>query len=229
MSFERRDFITIGASSLFGSLFHARPGFAQASQGSASGGGQLRGGSGSLYLEGRLRAGTLKLEAQDFVEGADRAVIIHATLNSAKLYQAMFSQDHGRAVFAQVREDEHRTTLVLSDTDAPKIARLTVWHDREAPESFRIDIERFLKTRNLKDSVLDSKAAALNLLGKRKAPPFTADEIEDVFGSDPALLQFRRGRKPIRMPSTELSVGCEAVKYTPGFELLHLMWEPIIF
>lgn len=224
MSIERRDFIAIGAAGIAGGLFNGELGFGQAAQRNSSG--RLRGGAGSLVLEGRLKAGTLKLEAEDFVDGADRALIIHATLNATKLYQAMFSQDHGREVFAQIKDEDHRTTLVVSGTDDKKIARLTIWHDREAPESFQIDAERFLKTHNLKESVMNAKAASLNLLGKRKPPAFTSDEIEEVFGKDPALLQFMRGRRAMYESSADVDVlPCEVIRFFPGGGILHLGWE----
>jgi hypothetical protein len=227
MSFERRDFITIGAAGIFGTLFHAGPGLGQASPGKGGEYGHLKGGSGSLYLEGRLKKGTLKLDGQDFTDEGDRAVIIHATFDSTKFYQVMFTQDYGRTVFAQARDDNgHTTTVVVSYTDNPKINRLTVWNDREAPDSFRIDIENFSKRRNLKEAVLDNKGKDLDLLGKRKEPPFTVAELEDVFGADPALSQFMRGKRSSEMQSGQVMLDeCPILALIPGFELLHLAWE----
>jgi hypothetical protein len=199
----------------------------------------------TLYLVGRLKAGTLKIEVKEFVDGADRTVILHARLNDLKFHQTMFSQNYGREYFAQFTEDghSHRTTLVASETDDIKIGRLILWHDRESPESFRIDIDHFLKAHNLQESILDGKAASLNLLGGRKAPPFTPDEIERVFGSKPSLLRFMRRKRPpshtIKHSASFLGAAlqgdpqtalweCELLLYVPSAELMHLMWEPIV-
>lgn len=224
MSFERRDFITAAAAGIFGTLCHARPGFAQASQRKEHG--HLKGGAGSLYLEGSLSKGVLKLEAEDFTDEGDRTVIVHATFDAAKLYQVMFTQDYGRALFAQTRDADGRTTLYVYECDDPKIMCVTVWHDRKAPESFRIDMEHFSKKRKLKEAVLGGKGKDLDLLGKRKEPPYTVAELEKVFGADPALAKFMRGKRSMETgPPKLLEDPCGLLAAIPGFELVHLGWE----
>src|SRR5712664_3523850 len=155
MTFERRDFIKTTATGLAFGLVKPGMAYAQSS-------GEFEGGTGSLRLEGRLKAGVLKLEAQDFIEGEDRALIIQARLDSLKMYCAMFSYNHDRTVFALLRDTDHSTTLVLSDTDDPKIGRLVVWNDMEVPESFRVDKDKFMDKQNLKESILDGKEKTLD-------------------------------------------------------------------
>src|SRR6266436_4245700 len=219
MTFERRDFIKTTATGLAFGLVKPGMAYAQSS-------GEFEGGTGSLRLEGRLKAGVLKLEAQDFVEGKDRALIIQATLDSVKLYCALFSNYSDRTVFALLRDHDHSTTLVLSDTDDPKIGRLVVWNDVEVPESFRVDKDKFMDTKNLKESILDGKEKTLDVLGKRKPPEFTLEELEAVFGSNPALLEFMRGKRSAHhpLPSNKLAASfCDILSTLPG-SLFGLAW-----
>jgi len=217
MTFERRDFIKTTATGLAFGLVKPGMAYAQSSAGATSG--EFEGGTGSLRLEGRLKAGVLKLEAQDFIEGNDRAVIVQATLDSVKLYCAMFSYYDDRTVFALFRDHDHSTTVVLSDTDDPKIGRLVVWNDVEVPDSFRVDKVKFMDTQNLKENILDGKAKTFDALGKRKPPEFTLQELESVFGSNPALLEFMRGKRSTHHPLPSEKLGawaCDAASTFPG-------------
>jgi hypothetical protein len=224
MRFERRDFIkTTTAGLAFGLV---KPGMAYMQNPAGAASGEFEGGTGSLRLEGRLKAGVLKLEAQDFIEDKDRALIIQASLDSHKLYNAMFSYNRDRTVFALLRDNDHSTTLVLSDTDDPKIGRLVVWNEMEVPDSFRVDKDKFMDTQNLKESILDGKEKALDVLGKRKPPEFTLQELESVFGSNPALLEFMRGKRSAHHPlRTEklLAWACDLLSNLPG-SLFGLAW-----
>jgi len=217
MTFERRDFIKTTATGLTFGL--VKPGMAYAQNSGDATSGEFEGGTGSLRLEGRLKAGVLKLEAQDFIEGKDRALIIQATLDSVKLYCAMFSYYHDRTVFALLRDHDHSTTLVLSDTDDPKIGRLVVWNDQEVPDNFRVDKDKFMDTLNLKESILDGKGKSLDVLGKRKPPDFTLKELEAVFGSNPALREFMRGNRSLHhpLPSNKLAAfPCDVLSNLRG-------------
>jgi len=217
MTLERRDFIKTTTTGLAFGLVKPGMAYVQTSAGAASG--EFEGGTGSLRLEGRLKAGVLKLEAQDFIEGEDRALIIQARLDSLKMYCAMFSYNHDRTVFALLRDTDHSTTLVLSDTDDPKIGRLVVWNDMEVPESFRVDKDKFMDKQNLKESILDGKEKTLDVLGKRKPPEFTLQELESVFGSNPALLEFMRGKRSAHHPLRSeklLAWACDLLSTLPG-------------
>jgi len=212
MTFERRDFIKTTATGLAFGLVKPGMAYAQSS-------GEFEGGTGSLRLEGRLKAGVLKLEAQDFVEGKDRALIIQATLDSVKLYCALFSNYSDRTVFALLRDHDHSTTLVLSETDDPKIGRLVVWNDQEVPDNFSVDKDKFMDTLNLKESILDGKGKSLDVLGKRKPPDFTLKELEAVFGSNPALREFMRGNRSLHhpLPSNKLAAfPCDVLSNLRG-------------
>jgi len=223
MTLERRDFLKTTTSGLAFGLVKAGMTYAQTS-GPASG--EFEGGTGSLRLEGRLKAGVLKLEAQDFIEDNDRALIIQAKLDAVKLYGAMFSYDRDRTVFALLRDNDHSTTLVLSDTDDPKIGRLVVWNDTEVPENFRVDKDKFMDTKNLKASILDGREKSLDVLGKRKPPEFTLEELEAVFGSNAALLEFMRGKRSAHhpLPANKLAASfCDIVSTLPG-SLFGLAW-----
>jgi hypothetical protein len=188
MTFERRDFLRIGSAGLAVGLVN--PGWQQA-HASIAASGELESGTGSLHLEGRLKSGTINLETQDFVQGLDRTVIVHGTLNSKKFYSAMFSHHHDRTVFAVLSDEDHSTNCVFSDSDVPEIGRLIIWHDAAAAETFRIKKVESHKN----ERVVDEAGKPIDFTGKRKPPDFTAKELESVFGNDSGLLKFMRGKR----------------------------------
>ena len=225
MTFERRNFIKTGTAGLAVGLVN--PGLVRAQTSPATSSGEFEGGTGSVHLEGRLKAGVLKLEAHDFIDDRDRSLIIHGELNSVKLYCAMFSYNHDRTAFAILRDHDHSTTLVLSDTDDAKIGRLVVWNDAAAPQTFQIDKEKFMDTQNVKASVVDGKGDIPDLIGKRNPPDFTRQELEAVFGNNPALQEFMRGRRSTHRPSPSVKLfvwECDLLSGLPG-SLFGPLWE----
>jgi hypothetical protein len=224
MTFDRRDFIKTTTTGLAFGLVKPGMAYVQSSAGAASG--EFEGGTGSLHLEGQLKAGVLKLEARDFVNGKDQALIIQGELNSINLYCAMFNYNEDVTIFSVLRDHDHSTTLVLSNTDKPRIGRLAVWNDATAPETFGIDKEKLID-KGIKLSILDGRGDALDLLGKRRPPDFKPQELEDIFGGNAALLEFMRGRKSTHhpAPSEKLKVwACELLSGVPG-SLFTLFWE----
>ncbi|HXN18861.1 MAG TPA: hypothetical protein VN875_11050 [Candidatus Binatus sp.] len=215
MKLERRDFIrsaTTGLAFGFAGCGEAR------GQSSA---GELRAGSGTLYLEGRLKAGPLKLEAQDFVDRSDRAAIVRGTLASTELYSAMFSYQKDSTVFALFNDNGHSTSMILANSDDPKIGRIVTWNDGDTPQISSIDKSTIMESDDLKNIV-----NAPDLLGKRKPPSFTWHELESAFGSDPALQAFMRGRKTTHHPREEdklLEWACRILCLVPG-SLLPPIW-----
>jgi hypothetical protein len=228
MTFERRDFLKAGPIAMAASL--AAPAFAFRDDSASKSKGELEGGSSWLRLEGQLKAGHMVMEARAFEEGHDRAVIIRSKLtttgDSIDLYSGMFSYDNERIIFAVFHDTGHSTSTLLSDTDDPKIGRLLAWNDSSAPGVFEINKDKFLESGNLNDSIRDAKGAVVDMLGKRKPPAFTWQELEEVFGDDPALLQFMRGNKSRHHPAKgELQAfGCHMVSSVPG-STLALAWQ----
>jgi hypothetical protein len=199
MTLQRRDFLRTATTGLAFGL--AGCGQALASPG------ELRSGSGTLYLEGRLKAGLLKIEAQDLVDRADRAVIVRGMLDSTdtggahvstELYSAMFSYHNDSTVFALFNDNNHSTSVILSNSDDPKIGRVMVWNDGDAPQISTMDKSKIMDAAEMKDI-----ANAPDFVGKRKPPAITWRELESVFGSDPALHEFMRGRKSNHHPRDE--------------------------
>jgi hypothetical protein len=179
----------------------------------------LAGGTGSIHLEGQLKSGKLVLEIQDFIQEFDRTVIVHGifsdTSSSKKFYAAMFSHRHDRTVFAILRDDDHSTTLVFSNSDDSAMGRLLLWHDTAAAESFRINKAKFLD----KETIVDEAAKPIDFAAKRKPPDFTAKELEAVFGDDPALLKFMRGKRSHHNPPPDKLAEewiCHILSLLPG-------------
>lgn len=158
--------------------------------------GDLQTSYGSVRLVGKIRAGQLTINAQEFVQGTDRTLIIKAELGSRKIYRSVFSHNNESVVFVRIRDDEHTVTLVLSDSDDPSIGRLSVWKDSEAPESFAIDVPHFLRTSNAKESILENRGDYLDQVGNRRPPDITRQELFETFGEDPAYKKFMRGEQP---------------------------------
>jgi hypothetical protein len=221
MLFERRDFLKIGSSGLAAGLVNSGLRAAQAAAPAVKG--ELEGGTGSLHLEGHLKSGLLQIEMQDFVQGLDRTVIGNGRFNSRKFHNAVFSYNRDRMVFVILADENHSTTLVLSDSDVPEIGRVTIWHDSGAPQSFRVKKGEFV----VNDAVVDEKGTRIDLVGKRKPLDFTARELEEVFGNDPALLKFRRGMPIAHNASRNMSLSdwfCVLLSTILG-TIIPLSWE----
>jgi hypothetical protein len=187
--------------------------------------GELQAGSGTLFLEGKLNSGTLTLEAQDFLDRADHSVVVRGKLKSTELYSAMFSYQNDRTAFALFHDNDHSTTVVLSNTDDEKIGRLVVWNDNDTPQIFNVDKNSIMATDDPKN-IKDVSGKNPDLVGKRKPPAFTWQELERVFGSEPALGAFMRGRKTTHHPPPEIAVLewiCRLLSLVPG-STLSLFW-----
>jgi hypothetical protein len=223
MKLERRNFLRAAATGI--ALGCANPG---GSLGQVSGGkvaGELQAGSGTLRLQGELKSGLLKVEAQDFIDRADRSLVIRGKLDSAEVYSAMFSYQKDLTAFALFHDGDHSTTMTLSNSEDAKIGRLVVWNDNEIPQIFRIDKNKVFDKDDLK-GLVDVDGKTPDLVGKRKPPSFTWLELESVFGSDPALLAFSRGRRSTHHPREEdklLEWICKFLSMIPG-SLLSLSW-----
>jgi hypothetical protein len=221
MTFERRDFLKIGSAGLAAGLVNSGLRAAQAAAPAVKG--ELESGTGSLHLEGHLKSGLIQIEMQDFVQGLDRTVIGNGRFNSRKFHNAMFSYNRDRTVFVILADENHSTTLVLSDSDVPEIGRVTVWHDSGAPQSFRVKKGDFAAS----DAIVDEKGTRIDLVGKRKPLDFTARELEDVFGNDSALLKFRRGVAIAHNPSPDVKLAdwiCRLLSAVIGI-IIPISWE----
>jgi len=220
---ERRGFLTTVTRGLALSYANCAVALAQTSGGSVTG--ELQTGSGTLHLEGRLKSGMLTLDADEFLDRADRSVIVHSKLDSTKLYSAMFSYQQDLTVFALFHDNDHSTTMVLSDSDNPKNGRLVVFNDNQAPQIYDFDKSKIMDTEDPKD-IRDVNDKVPDLVGNRMKAAFTWQELESVFGSDPALLAFMRGKKTNHHPSEKnklLEWNCHLLSMVPG-STLSLVW-----
>jgi hypothetical protein len=215
MMLQRRDFLRTASTGLAFGFAGCGEALGQSSTG------ELTSSSGTLRLEGHLKAGVLKLEAQELVDRADRAAIIRGSLGSTELYSAMFSYQKESTIFALFHDNDHSTSMILNNSDDPKIGRVVAWNDGDTPQISSVDKFKIMDAADLKDI-----GNAPDLVGKRKPPAFTWRELESVFGSDPALLTFMRGRKTDHHPSEEdktLEWFCRLLCLVPG-SLLSLIW-----
>ena len=224
MAIERRCFIKSGFAGLSAGLLGTELVCAHGTTGSSKG--NLEGGTGSVRVEGQLKSGLLKVEAQDFTEGRDRCLIMNGTLGAIKLYCSMFSYRNEQTIFAVLRSNGHTSSVVLSDSDDPKIGNLVVWNDAEVPGTFRIDKEKYLETLKPEESILDGKGGSLDLVGKRNPPSFTLSELEAVFSDNEALDEFMRGHRSrhiLRAENKLYAFACHFVSNIGG-SLTGLAW-----
>jgi len=221
MTFQRRDFLKIGSAGLAAGLVNSGLSAAQTAAPAVKG--ALESATGSLHLEGRLKSGLLQIEMQDFSQGLDTMVIGNGRCNSRKFYNAMFNHNRDHTVFVILADENHSTTLVLSNSDVSEIGRLTVWHDSGAPQNFRIKKLAFMEN----DAIVDEKGTRIDLVGKRKPLDFTSRELEEVFGNDPALLKFRHGVPIVHNNSPEMQLSswfCALISATLG-QIISIKWE----
>jgi hypothetical protein len=223
MTLERRNFLRAATTGLAFGFASREKALGQTSASS----GELRAGSGTLYLEGRLKSGVLKLEAQDLLDRTDHSVIVRSTLGSTELYSAMFSYQNDLTVFALFNDNGHSTTVVLPQSDDPKIGRVVAWNDSEAPQIFSVEKSKVMDADSIND-VADLNGKVPDLDGKRKPPAFTWQELESVFGSNPALLALMRGRKSTHHPREDDKLfgdmPCRLLSMVLGSTLC-LMWR----
>ena len=219
MKVERRDLLKTAMTGLVFSLpSHGRA--LKQSSGTASG--ELRAGSGTLDLEGKLKSGVLKLEAQDFSDRADRSVIVRSKLDSTELYSAMFSYQKDQTVFALFQDHDHSTIVVLSSSDDAKIMSAVIWNDGQIPQTLKFERARVLAA-DKPQAIADVDGKVPDLIGRRKPPDFTWMELESVFGSDPELLAFMRGRKSTHRRIEKLEQHCWYLINVPG-STLSIVW-----
>jgi hypothetical protein len=224
MAIERRDFIKSGFAGLSAGLLSSEFARAQGSEGRSSG--ELEGGTGSVHVEGRLKSGVLQVDAQDFTKGGDRCLIMYGTLASTKLYCSVFSYKYEQTVFAVLGSNSHTTSLLLSDSDDPKIGHLVVWNDTGGPSTFRIDKGKYLETEKPQESIVGGTGDSLDLVGKRNPPPITLKELEAVFGDNQALNDFMRGHRSrhiLRAEDKLYAFACHFVSNLVG-SLTGLAW-----
>jgi hypothetical protein len=223
MELERRGFLKAVTRGLALGCTSCTVAWGQTSGGTVTG--ELRTDSGTLHLEGRLKSGALTLDAQEFLDRADRSVIVRGRLDSTDLYSAMFSHQQDLTVFALFHDNDHSTTVVLSDSDDAKIGHLVVWNDNQTPQIYNIDKNKIMSAENPKD-IGDVNGRTPDLVGSRKPSAFTWQELESVFGSDPALFAFMRGKKSTHHPHEEnklLEWICRLLSMVPG-STLSLFW-----
>lgn len=223
MAIERRDFIKSGFVGLSAGLMGVELANAQSSGHST---GVFEGGTGCVRVSGQLKAGVLTVEAQDFVKEGDRCLVMNGRLAKTDLYCSMFSYKDEETIFVVLRSNGHKTSVLLSDSDDPKIARLVAWNDLEAPNTFRIDKEKFMETQKLKEAVLEGKGDSVDLVGKRNPPQFTLSELEAVFGDNEALNDLMRGHRShhnLRADNKLLEFLCFLISTLPG-SLTGLAW-----
>jgi len=191
--------------------------------------GELASGTSSIKLSARLHSGPFELEAREFACGGDRTVIAQGRTGSVELYRAFFSHDGDAAVFAVVSDNGVTTKIALADSEEPGIGRVTVWNDGADTQEFRVDVERFLETRDPLLSILDGEGAELDHVGRRRPPDVSPEEIVDAFADHQAFKDFMRGHEHHERQASQTGTNwkCAWICLIPACGILCLFWSPL--
>ena len=224
MELERRDFLKAVTSGLALGAYC----FEAMGQSPGSGTNELLTGSGTVHLEGKLKAGNLTLDAHDFLDHKSQGLIVRGKLDqpgskSLQLYSAMFNHENDLRVFAVFQDSGALTTAVFTSSDDPQIGRLVVWNDNQTPQVHDID-KKLVISADDPDKIKDLAGMTLDLRGNRAAAVFTWRDLENTFGSDPVLLSFMRGKKATHPGKDIAEWICRLCSIVPG-SLLPLFWE----
>lgn len=191
------------------------------------------GGSGKVTLTGPTKFGTLSFTAQEHTDANERTLIIRGKIGNHIMQRSFFSHDGEKVVFGRLVDNDHNTTMVLSNTEDPKIGSVTVSNDDSVPKTFKIDINKFLKVNNQKESIIDGPVNEYDPVGKRQPLVISPQELYKTFGKDPSYVQFMRGSPATHLapgvtPETSGLLGWKCWWYCliPACGLACLLWSP---
>ncbi len=226
MSMVRRDFVKIGAAG-FAGLVLPQASFGQKSEPASGkrGTADLETGATTITLAAELRTGSIRLHAQRFEAGKDRAMVSRGNFQPTngekiELYRAYFRANGGRQVLARLDDNDHSTALVLSNSEDANLYHLTVWNDAKAPQTFRVDSRELRETQRVPGEL----AAAL--AGQRKPPDITLEDMENAFASDPDYIAFTRGKTLPHQHAKIVDFACFLVLLRVPGGAAYSFWEP---
>jgi hypothetical protein len=192
---------------------------------------ELGAGVSTIRLAATLKSGPLTVSAQEFTNHGDRTVIAHARSGEIDVYRAFFSHDDDATVFAVISDDGVTTRVSLQDDSSHEgVGRVNIWNDGQMEQSFSIDIKKFVKTRDPQTSIMASRGAPLDQVGRRKPPEITPEEIVDAFADTDAFKGFMRGaehhEKAIKKSSGRgVNWKCAWICTIPACGLACLFWK----
>jgi hypothetical protein len=190
-------------------------------------------GTGSVSMSADLPAGRLIVDAQEFTHGRDRTVIAHGQVGKHRLYRGVFSVDDERTVFAVITDNGVTTRLAMHDDSArANVGIVEVWNDGQPPQSFDVDIKKFIKTRDVQQSVLATRGAPYDPVGSRKPPKISAAEVANAFVGTDAFRSFMRGAehherilKNLTAKAGTVNWKCAWTCTVPACGILCLLWR----
>jgi hypothetical protein len=197
--------------------------------------GQLATGTSAVELSTRLRSGELTVNAQEHTHGRDRTVIVSGRIGTNEIYRSFFSHDYDSTVFAVIADDGVTTRIALhDDSQRDNVGIVNVWNDGGQAQSFDVDIERFLASRDPEASIIATRGAPLDHVGARKPPAISAEEIADAFANTEEFRSFMRGAEHHeRSASRDTGLATRGVNWkcawiclVPACGLACLFWSP---
>ena len=255
MNFERRNFLRIGAAGVTGTMLGLQPVLGESPNITDENQGQpptieFKGGTGSLHVRLNLTLsdkartpGVLDLQLDNFNHGSfnsgyEKSLIMKGKFrptgpgakdyhSATQLYRSYFSENQTH-VFVRLIDDQHETTLLFRPTRESNFKSVTVWHDTNAPQTFEVDENRFVRARGKdpQDYIRDYKGQALDLKGQRQPPEISAEELERALDNHPDYLSFVRGKKYQNQHAAVVSFACAfTVLVVDGGALFVADWE----
>lgn len=89
----------------------------------------------------------------------------------------MFSYHKDLTVFALFNDNDHSTTVALSESSERKIGHVVVWNDNNTPQIYKVNKGEIMEAESPKD-VRDVNSKPLDLVGSRKPPAFTGRSLK---------------------------------------------------
>jgi hypothetical protein len=164
----------------------------------------FHGGSGRLRLSGRLRAGDLDIECEEFSSGTERFTVVRGTIGDQPIYRAKVSYDGDRVLFLQTKDGDVGMTVVFSDATRDGYSNMTVIHDGQPAKAFLVEKAVVFDKRDLRAAIVDeAERGSLDLVGRRPVPPITPGELYDVFAGLDDFQRFLRGSASVASQFSE--------------------------
>lgn len=159
--------------------------------------GLITNGHVGLYLEGVLSVGKLEVEIDLETKGKEKRIIVQGKLAGEDYYATFLNGDtRGHLALFYSRYRDQSTTLFACDEKHEEVGSITFISGTMPPKHFRLDLKK-LNVANtfdyqiLCESILDEKKDEFLRISKYTCDPLNPEELNKVFGHDPAYLAFK--------------------------------------
>ena len=178
--------------------------------------------------------GRLSVYTTRFEHGDDRTVITRASLGEKRLYRGLYSIDDDATVYVELEEDGAATKILMYDSPDGTTGYVIVSNDHGDVNSFTIDIDNFIESRDQEGSITSGNAAQLDQVGSRKPVALNPLALAEEAWEDADYREFMGNQMPdvlamARAPQQNESTvnwKCAWICLIPACGLSCLFWKP---